>query len=283
MPQTGVELGGPAGATRIHLAPANSFPPQTYLPMLRALTDRYRAVSFPPRALWGDAEPPQELQGWQVLADDLLRAFDKRDMRDLVLVGHSFGAIASLLAAIKAPERCAALVLLDPTILSPQRLQGLKNARENKTLAQTPLIKAAARRRRFFDSKDQAFARFRSRSHFAAWSDETLRLYVEHGLRKRPQRPGYELVWSVEWEIYYYATIYLRIWQELPKLEGLLPLLIMRGGDSDTFERASQEAAQRLLPSATMLTLAGQGHLFPQTAPDETGELIRAWLERLPA
>ncbi len=278
MPQRLLELGGPADAALIHIAPANSFPPQTYGLMLRSLTDRYRAICFPPRALWGDQRPPRELRQWHVLSDDLLCAFDRWKMGEIILIGHSFGGVASMLAAIKEPERFRALVMLDPTILPQELLDWLKTAAEQGALDQTPLVRGALRRRRLFESRDQAFARFRDRPQFADWSDEALRLYVDHGLRERSNKPGYELTWSVEWEVYYYSTVYQRIWEDLPKLESLLPVLIIRGGASDTFDQAGQDAAQRLVPSATINVIEGQGHLFPQSAPDETGALIRPWL-----
>ncbi len=199
-------------------------------------------------------------------------------MGEIILIGHSFGGIASMLAAIKEPERFRALVMLDPTILPRELLDWLKTAAQQDALDQTPLVRGALRRRRLFESRDLAFARFRDRPHFADWSDEALRLYVDHGLRERSNRSGYELAWSVEWEVYYYSTVYQRIWEDLPKLEGLLPVLIIRGGASDTFDQASQEAVQRLAPSATINVIEGQGHLFPQSAPDETGALIRSWL-----
>ncbi|MCY4071654.1 MAG: alpha/beta hydrolase [Chloroflexi bacterium] len=278
MPQRLLELGGPADAALIHIAPANSFPPQTYGPMLRSLTDRYRAICFPPRALWGDQTPPRELREWHDLADDLLGAFDTWKMGEIILVGHSFGGIASMLAAIKEPERFRALVMLDPVILSQDLLDWLKTATEHNALDQTPLVKGALRRRRVFESRDLAFTRFRNRPHFADWSDEALRLYVDHGLRERSNKAGYELVWPVEWEVYYYSTVYQRIWEDLPQLEGLLPVLIIRGATSDAFDQSAQEAVQRLVPSATVNVIEGRGHLFPQSAPDVTGALIRSWL-----
>ncbi len=278
MPQRLLELGGPADAALIHIAPANSFPPQTYGPMLRSLTDRYRAICFPPRALWGDQTPPRELREWHDLADDLLDAFDTWKMGEIILVGHSFGGIASMLATIKDPERFRALVMLDPVILSRESLDWLKTATEDNALDQTPLVRGALRRRRVFESREQAFHRFRNRPHFADWSDEALRLYVDHGLRERSNKAGYELAWPVEWEVYYYSTVYGRIWEDLPKLEGLLPVLIIRGGASDTFDQSGQEAVQRLVPSVTISVIERRGHLFPQSAPDETGGLIRSWL-----
>ena len=65
MPQTLLELAGDADAPILHIAPANGFPPQTYLPMLRGLSASYRVVCCPPRALWGDQAPPAELRDWR--------------------------------------------------------------------------------------------------------------------------------------------------------------------------------------------------------------------------
>ncbi len=48
-------------------------------------------------------------------ADDLVEICDALDLRDAVLVGHSVGAMIGVLAAIRAPERIGALVLVTPS------------------------------------------------------------------------------------------------------------------------------------------------------------------------
>ena len=71
MPQTLIELGGDARAPVLNMMPANGFPVQTYLPMLRRLAC-FRAISLPPRALWGDQAAPTGFGSWHDAADDLL-------------------------------------------------------------------------------------------------------------------------------------------------------------------------------------------------------------------
>ncbi len=281
MPQTLLEIAGNSGAPLLHIAPANGFPPQTYLPMLRGLSASYRAICFPPRALWGEGKPPREYRDWSMVADDLLAAFQEKDMRDIVAVGHSFGGIASLLAVIQEPQRFKALILLDPVILMPEQLRLLQMAHEQDVVDQMPTLQGALRRRRHFASKEEAFQRFRQRSNFADWSDELLWLYIEHGLKSRAGAAGVELAWSVEWEVYYYSTIYQPIWQVLARLEDLLPVLIIRGETSDTFTEEALQMTRSILPSAAMRELAGQGHLFPQAAPYETARIIEDWLIRI--
>ena len=60
-----------------------------------------------------------------------------------------------------------------------------------------------------------------------------------------------------------------------------LPLLVIRGGESDTFIPEAAEMLRDLLPNATYAEVPGHGHLFPQSAPEETGRIIGDWLVNL--
>jgi len=281
MAQSLTELGGSIDAPILHIAIANGFPPETYTPMLRSLMENYRTICFPPRALWGDQTPPIDFQTWDSIADDLLSGFHAHNMQDIVAVGHSLGAIASLLAVIKDPARFKALILLDPTILMPNILDMIKQAWEQNVIDQMPLVQGAKRRRRVFDSKDDAFERFRSKRLFEQWSDETLHLYVDYGTQPQLDGDGVELTWSAEWEAFYFSTVQQTIWDELPQLDGLVPTLILRGGTSDTFMPEAVEQVKTLIPSATYHEIEGHGHLFAQSAPQQTSDTIQSWLTSL--
>lgn len=278
MPQPLIDLGGNPDAPILHIAIANGFPPQTYIPLLRPFMDEYRVVSLPPRALWGDQTPPIEHQNWQKLADDMLAGFDQYGLSDVLAIGHSFGAIGSLLAVIKEPERFKSLVLLDPTILVPSLLEMIAQAWEQGVHDQMPLVQGALRRRSEFESKDDAFERFRGKRLFTGWSDEVLRLYIEHGTQPKADGEGVELTWSPAWEAYYFSTVHQIIWNELPALDGLVPTLIVRGGTSDTLVPEAYAKLKELVPSATYAEIDGHGHLFPQSAPEETAQTIQGWL-----
>lgn len=281
MPQPLVELGGQTNTSLLHIAIANGFPPQTYVPMLRPLTETYRAVCLPPRALWRNETPPTDYHDWWTIANDMLAGFDTHNMQDIIAVGHSFGAIGSLLAVIKEPQRFKALILLDPTVLMPNILDMIRQAWEQNLIDQMPLVQGAMRRRRVFDSADDAFARFRDKRLFEQWSDETLRLYIDYGTQPQADGNGIELSWSAEWEAFYFSTVHQTIWDDLPRLNGLVPTLVLRGGLSDTFVPESVEQVKSLVPSATYQDIAGHGHLFPQSAPRITSETIQAWLRSL--
>ena len=279
MVRTKVEICGAEDAPILHIAPANGFPPHTYLPLLRGLGG-YRAICLPPRALWGNVAPPSDRRGWRQTADDLLAGFAAYDLRDVVAVGHSFGGIASMLALLDAPFRFKALVMLDPVFFPPAYVANLLEAWERGEIEQHPMVRSVRRRRRIFESREEAYTRFRAKPIFADWSDKSLRIYVEHGLRERAGG-SFGLCWDVDWEAYYFSTVYERVWQELARLNGVVPTLIVRASESNTFPYESVAPLRSLLPAADYVELEGQGHLFPLAAPELTARVLREWLGTL--
>lgn len=260
------------------LALANGITPETYVPMLRPLMRDYAVSCLLPRGMWLGEPVPERLGQWDEVADDLLAGLAAHDLRDVVMVGHSFGAVAAMIAAIREPERFRALVMLDPTLLPPHVLDALHQMREAGTIGEGfHLAARAAKRQQTFESVEAAYAYFKGRGAFRDWTEEATRAYVTHGLTA-DGAGGLRLAWPAEWETYYFKTGYLATWETVPKLHGVLPTLIVRGGTSDTYMPEPAARVRELLPEATHVEIEGHGHLFPQSAPEQAGALVHDWL-----
>jgi len=274
-----IELGG--HGPPLILLPANGFPPETYVPALEPLRPRYRVVSLPPRALWDDVGAPPEGPGtWLTLAADLLEGMRRHALSPAIAIGHSFGAVAALLAAVRAPKHFRGLALLDPTILPAGVLAEFEQERLRGEASSRPLVRGALTRRSRFASEQEAFAYWRRRSLFADWSDAALRRYTAAMLR--PVEDGFVLAWPPAWEAHYYESVYTESWNELGRLDAALPLLVVRGERSDTFLPDAAERFAAEVPWAVQRAIPGHGHLFPQSAPGETSRILAEWLETLP-
>jgi pimeloyl-ACP methyl ester carboxylesterase len=272
------EFGGDGSV--LHFALANGFAPQTYKPLLDPLTDRYRVITLPPRALWDGETPPVKSITWKAfVAQDLIQGLRDYDLQDVIGVGHSFGGVATLLASIVEQKRFKAIVLLDPTILPPLLMRGVQLARIFRASFVNGMAKRAESRRNHFESVDEAYAYFREKRLFADWSDEAVRLYAE--TLKPMDNGAYTLGWAREWEAFYFRTFYAGTWSDIGKVSRDIPILAVRGGKSDTFYPKAAEILQRKLPHMDYAVVAGHGHLFPQSAPDETRTILTDWLDKL--
>lgn len=271
-----IELGGTGPL--VHLSPANGFPPATYLPALARLLASHRVVSLPPRAMWPDAGPPPDGPGtWLTLGEDLLAGIRKHSLPPMIAVGHSFGAVATLLAAVEEPTRFRGLALLDPTILPPPIMDQLREQRSRGEMSFRPLVQGARKRRSRFDSESEAFSYWRDKPLFADWSDEAVRRYTRAMLQ--PTGEGdFTLAWPAAWEAHYYESFFTESWEVVERLDPSIPVLIVGGSESDTLLPEASALLLEKLPRALHVTIPGYGHLFPQAAPDQTGRVLEEWV-----
>lgn len=275
-------LGGRDSSPALLLAPANGFPPRCYQPLLAPLASDWRTLSLPPRAMWPDSGPPPASPGsWASLADDLLAGMAQHDLNAVIGLGHSMGAVALLLAALREPGRFRALALLDPAILSEERLQLLRGLRDRGELHLMPLAQNALERAHRFASQEAAFHYWRPKPLFADWSDAALWAYTRSMTRPARDGAGLELSWRRDWEAWYYSAVELEPWRALARLPASMPTLLAQGADSETFPVHSLERARSLLPAATPVSLPACGHLFPLSHPEQTRLALAAWLASL--
>lgn len=82
-----------------------------FAPQVEALRDGYRVVTYDERA-HGAAEPEGRWSYWD-MASDVLAILDHLAVERAVLAGMSQGGFLSMRAALTAPERVRALILID--------------------------------------------------------------------------------------------------------------------------------------------------------------------------
>jgi pimeloyl-ACP methyl ester carboxylesterase len=264
----------------VHMAHANGFPPGVYRELVGHLMGNFRTVSIPFRPLWEPAPPPEEFQRWQEMGDDLIAGFEAHGLSNVIGIGHSLGGVATLMAAVKRPDLFKALILLDP-VLFPRFIvwlfAGLPSWLPRPTF---PLVNKALRRRRQWDSQQDAFDRFHGRSLFAAWSDETLWAYVKELTVPINDGEGVELQYTPEWEARIYETSAASVkgwWRWIKDLKT--PTLAVQGGDTDTFMDSSVRLWKKERPDLPVISIAEGKHLFPVDLPAITAQHIQPFLD----
>ena len=195
---------------------------------------------------------------------------------NLLAVGHSKGAAAILLAEEREPGTFARIFCYEPIVFEGSELGLDSVAFSESTRAidplDNPMSRSAMRRRRIWDSRDQAYDTYASKPPLSSLHPDALRAYVDHGLRDVPGG-GVELKCHPDHEASVYAMGVMNgLWPLLPSIKA--PTVIACGESSDTITPAYANAIARRMPNAELLTMPGLGHFGPMQDPDAIAAAI---------
>jgi len=267
-------------------AHANGYPPEVYQSFLEPFLDTYQTRAIFLRPFWPGSDP-DSLKDWRVFQRDYLSMLPAQlasagGKETLIGMGHSLGAMTTLMAAIEVPEMFQALVLIEPTLFPAwvgvvmRILAPLKMFRYIH-----PLVRRTLRRKINFPDQETMFLNYRGKEIFASIPDDVLRDYVR-GLAV-PQADGtVSLKYSPAWEVRIYeagGSADRYVWRNLKKIA--CPVLVLRGERSDTLGAATLHRIARGLPNGRAVTLSGVGHLLPLEAPTRVAGIILDFLKEV--
>jgi pimeloyl-ACP methyl ester carboxylesterase len=218
---------------------------------------------------------PASIRDWRDLAADLKRDLADRGWRGIAAVGHSVGAVCTMMAASDDPGLFRAVVLIDPVLFTGPRLAVWSAMRRAGLGRWIPIARGAARRRDEFPTREEARAYWGGKQLFATWDPRCLDDYVEAGLV--PAGPGgFTLAWSGAWEERVFETTPHDAWEAAGRLA--VPVLVLRGEDSDTFTRAAARRFLAACPAAVTVEVPGTTHLLPMERPEAVAALVSRFL-----
>lgn len=116
---------------------------------------------------------------WQTFGSDLIRVIDALALSGVIGIGHSMGGHA-LTAAAAERDVFTSLLLLDPTIASPDDYSGAHSYPKQFADGHP-----AARRRRHFTSPEEMRDRLAGKGSFGKFAPEILDDYCRYGLARQ--------------------------------------------------------------------------------------------------
>ena len=182
-----------------------------------------------------------------------------------VLIGLSMGGMNSIAYTARNPGRVTHLVPVDiPPAVDPSR-------RPNRDLDRQV---AEGGHNSFADLDAAYLARKLTHPHT---SEEAMRHHVRHLMKQGPvsrvvpkQDPRVSYHWQPS-----------DLWEELPEVS--VPVLIVRGGQSQVLPEKTAGRMRDAFPNAELLTIAEAGHTVPEDAPSRFIAAVRDFLARNPA
>ena len=201
-----------------------------------------------------NAERYSALDGY---AADLLEVIEALDLRDVILVAHSVSSMIGVLAANRAPDRFAHIVMVGP---SPRYINedGYVGGFERQDIVG------------LLDMMDQ---------NFVGWAN-----FLAPAIMKNADRPelGQELTDSfcstdpVIARRFAEATFFSDNRADLPKLT--VPSLVLQCSEDMVAPDAVGDYVHRVTPNSTLRVLTATGHCPHMSHPEETIEVIRDYL-----
>lgn len=261
----------------VHLSHATGFCAGVYSPLAAKLRSHLRVIGMDDRGHGKTSAPadPRRLKNWDIFAEDLARLLGQFP-EPVIAMGHSRGAVASMLMAIRHPELVRALVLIDPTILPYSWMWWWFLAQKTGLARFVPIASKAARRRNGWPSREAMFAAYQGKGPFQAWKDGFLHSYIADGTEETGQGT-IKLCCEPAWESRCFAVCPHDVWHYIPMLHQ--PTLVLYGAESDTFLAAAVKRFKAKVPTATFRRLEHTSHFVPMEQPEQSAETILSFVK----
>lgn len=203
----------------------------------------------------GQSDVPDNGYSYSELAADVLGLIEALDLTAPVLLGHSMGGLTAAVVASLPGSTISALVLVDPTFISPE---WQREAFESNVAAEHLQLLTS--------SRSDLLAQARRRSPHR--SDHTVRHLVNARLRTSPK--AFEVLRPPNPD-----------YRELTRCIRVPTLLVL--GERGIVSRDVAKELQRLNPLVHYELITDVGHGLPYDQPNQVGEAARSFLRKVAA
>lgn len=254
---------------KIQFSHANGFPGSCYNYLFQQMPEH--DVTYVEKMGHGDYPLNNDLRNY---AQELIADIEQRQSTSVIGMGHSAGAVVTLLAASMRPDLFRHVVLLDPVLFSKRKRYAIRLVKKMGLLDRVSPAGRAAKRRADFESREEAETYFSNKRLFKPFHPECFKDYIRYGLTETDNGVTLSIAPEVE------ADVFRNVMLDAPKQLKQVTGTVIYGKHSDLFTRSDKKWWQRNFANMEMISFDG-GHLFPLEQPDETIHLIRKVLQQM--
>ncbi len=261
----------------VHFSHATGLCAHSYTPLACRMTPYLRVIGMDDRGHGKTTAPAdaRKLHSWETFIDDL-DIFLSSLQEPIIAIGHSRGAVVSMLLALRRPDLIRALVLIDPTILPFWVMWLVYLAKQTGLNRYIPIAARAAKRNDVWPDRKTIFDTYQSKSMFKTWKKGFLEAYIEDGTRIGDDG-RIHLSCKPAWEARCFSVYPHDLWRHIPALEQ--PTLVLYGENSDTFLESAAKRFRSKVPHAHIQCFKNTSHFVPMEKPAETARAIRSFVK----
>lgn len=257
---------GTAGEGTAWLSHATGFNGGTWAPIVELIHDMVRRIVVWDHRGHGRSQRGTMPVSWWDMCNDTLDivAAVGPDPGPAVVIGHSMGGAAAVMAELTRPGTFDAMVLVEPILLGdPIRRTPY------------PLADVVRKRRRVFESREKARVNFGRKAPFTRWHPSAIDGYLDDGLREADGAVSLACLPEYEADVYDAAHAH-GAFRMLHHLDA--PAVVIVGERSDTYELDWARRIVAAMPSADLAIVAGGDHFIPMSHPGLVAREVRGAL-----
>ena len=258
---------------------ATGFNAQTYTILLDKLNKKFNseiniyALDQRGHGLSKAEAKPENLSSWAPFLEDGLEFVDSLS-GPIICSGHSMGAVIAAKVASKRKSKQIKLFMIEPVLFGPEQAKIWRSSQE-KPGNKPNIADGAAKRRRSFDSIEEALKSYEGRGAFKTWGSEWIKDYLIGGTQKSPNE-GIELSCTPEWESMTFKSSSMDTWDFLEDIE-IQTFTIAAAPEENSGTTFSEDARKALLSLGSAWELEeieGASHFLPMEYSDLVADRI---------
>lgn len=245
---------------------ANGFPASSYRAMFDALPSHANVIAI---EKYAHSPKYPVSKDWQGQVNELMDFINSNEKQDIYLVGHSFGAVISYMAACQYPNRFKGLILLDPPVISGITAMGLKVFKMTGFYDHITPANKAATRCTSWPKGTNLVNYFTQKKLFKDMHPRCIEDYISSAISQ--SEDGYKLTFHHQVE----AEIFRRFPLNLQRFYGSLsiPSLMLTGENSNVC------TIRRIAPFVDKNSIQHEvfphgSHMFPLEYPEQVAGRI---------
>lgn len=256
--------------SELHFAHANGFPSRCYERFLRPLAVLGEVKSIP--LLAHDPAFPLS-RGWGSMAEEVAASIRRQCKGPVIGIGHSMGALSTLMAAHRYPELFAGLVLMDPPAMNGSTSVFVGLAHLFGQIDRVTPAGKSKHRRFLWPDRATARANLQGKALFKNFHPDCFDAYIEHALEDCTE--GVRLVFRADVEVEVFRRGPWNTWA-LRKPTSI-PGALITGETSEFRKMGTHDRLARQQGFVHMFSPGG--HMFPLEQPDVTAALVIKTIE----
>ena len=222
---------------------------------------------------------PEKMTSWSPYLKDGLDFIDSLS-GSVVCSGHSMGAVIAAKIASMRKSREIKLFMIEPVLYGPLQAK-LWDLAKTKSEKKPDIADGAARRRRHFESVQEALESYEGRGAFKTWGSEWIKDYLEGGTKASPLG-GVELSCTPEWESMTFRSSSMDTWKFLKeiKIPTYTLAATLEENSGSTFSIEAREALLKLDYAYELEEIDGASHFLPMEFSDLTVDRISSYIAK---